>query len=344
MTSTDPTRTDPSRPTAYAIYDLGRSPITFDVMNFFVMAHILTGRAQFAGYHVVFVLGDGSGFREITPKDKALDRDEKMWRLRHVLMPHAAIARNCLGFSVVERRVDLARLLQAVPAGHRFPPNYTVENPTQAFMLPQLFSLKPSVDELNVFEASPAALRKVDEWLARHAPGGRPVVFTLRSSNTEASRNSRIEEWLAAAQEIRARGYDPVIVPDTDLVTAGADATMFGDLPVFGIGAIDLELRVALFQRAYLNFADNGGPAFLNYFMADSRLLCFLPVDKLPAVVVNTGGLDRMAQLLAVQPGGDFPHATPLCRFVWRPDRRDAVIEEFDKAIAVLETGGEATS
>lgn len=331
------TNTDPNRPSMYAIYDLGRSPITFDVMNFFVLSHLVARRAGLAGYHVIFVLGDGSGFRELTPKDKALDRDEKMWRLRHVLMPHAAIARDCVGVTVVERRVELARLMKALHPKQVFPPNYTVEAPTQAFMLPLVFAQKPSVEELDVFRATPAALRKVDGWLANRAPGGRPVVFTLRTSQTESARNSRIDEWLAAARIVAERGYDPVIVPDTDLVTAGTDAGMFGELPVFAAGAVDLELRVAMFQRAYLNFADNGGPAFLNYFMAGARLLCFLPVDKLPEVV-GSGGVDRMAQLLAVQPGGDFPHATPTCRFVWRPDRLDAIVDEFAQAVAALES------
>jgi len=329
------TSPDPARPILYAIYDLGRSPITFDVMNFFAFANLWTLRSGFAGYHVIFVLGDGGGFRELTPKDKALDRDEKMWRLRHVLLPHAAIAKACVGVSVIEQRVELARLMRALHPQQVFPPNYKVEAPNNLFMLRQLFSLKPTPVELDVFQAPAAALRKVDEWLARHAPGGRPVVFTLRSSRTESARNARLDEWVAAGREVRARGYDPVIVPDTDLVTSGQEATMFGDLPVFAIGAIDLELRVGLFRRALLNFADNGGPAFLNYFMAGATMLCFLPVDKLPEVV-GPGGVARMAELLGVEPDGDFPHAAPLRRFVWRPDRREAILEEFDKAVALL--------
>lgn len=327
--------TDPNRPSLYAIYDLGRAPITFDVMNFFAFAHTWTLRSGFAGYHVVFVLGQGDGFRDMTPKDKALDRDEKMWRLRHVLLPHAAIAKACVGVSVIERRVELTRLMQSLHPQQVFPPNYKVEAPNNLFLLPQLFSLKPTAEELDVFRPGAAAVRKVDEWLGNRVPGGPPVVFTLRTSRTEAGRNSRIPEWVAAAKAIRERGHPVVIVPDTDLVTAGTDAAMFEDFPVFGIGAVDLELRVALFRRAYLNFADNGGPAFLNYFMAGSRLLCFLPVDKLPEVVAQ-GGMQRMAHLLGVKPGGDFAHATPLCRFVWRPDRTDAILDEFDKAVALL--------
>ena len=45
------------------------------------------------------------------------------------------------------------------------------------------------------------------------------------------------------------------------------------------------------------------------------------------------------AELLAVEPGGDFPHATPLRRFVWRPDRRETILDEFDKAVAALAAG-----
>jgi len=338
------TAADPNRPTLYAIYDLGRSPITFDVMNFFAFAHIWARRSGFGGYHVIFVLGEAGGFRDMTPKDKALDRDEKMWRLRHVLLPHAAIARHCIGVSVIERRVDLAGLMRALHPKQVFPPGYTVEKPNHAFMLGQLFSIKPTAEEFHVFEAPAAALRKVDTWLARHAPGGRPVVLTLRSSDNETKRNSRIDEWLAAASAIAARGYDPVIVPDTDLVTAGADQSLFGSVPVFGIGAVDLELRVAMFRRACLNIADNGGPAFLSFFMEGARMLCFLPVDKLPSVV-GPGGVDRMAQLLGIATGGDFPHAGPLCRFVWRPDRCDAILEEFDRAVAhMAEAGAEGAA
>ena len=90
-----------------------------------------------------------------------------------------------------------------------------------------------------------------------------------------------------------------------------------------------------MYRRAYLNFADNGGPPLLNFFMPDSKLLLFLPVEKLPEVVTQ-GGLPRMAQLLGVEPYGDFPMATPVCRFVWRPDNRDVIIEEFEKTIALI--------
>jgi len=321
----------------YAIYDLGKAPITFDVMNAFAFAHLHTERFGFAGYHMIFVLGEGDGYRNLTPKDKALDRAEKSWRLRQVLTVHTAIARRCVGSSVFESRVELDRLLKTLDPAQIFPPDYTVDRPTQMFMLAPYFDLTPTHAEMNVFVPTDAALRKVDAWLERHAPNRRPVVLTLRNAGVEIHRNARVEDWVQAAYTMRALGYDPIIVPDTDLATAGLDADLFPGLPRYTIGAVNLELRVALFRRAYLNMADNGGPAFLNFFMAGSTMLCFLPVDKLPGVVAQNGGIDQMAQLLGVATGDSFPNATPTCRFVWEPDRFENILYEFHKATRALD-------
>ena len=332
-------------PPLYAVFDLGFTPVTFDVMNFLVFANLWTLRAGFAGYHLVFVLGPQGRFRDLTPKDKALDDDEKIWRLRHVLLTHAHIAKRCLGVSHFDRREDLANLLRAVHPNQLFPPNYTVASPKTAFMLPDLFRNTPTREELDTFEAHASALRKVDTWLARFAPRGRPVTLTLRVSTIEPDRNSNVEAWLEAAARIRDAGFDPIVVPDTDLVTSGQDVGAFRDIPSFGIGAVDLELRIALYRRSLINLADNGGPAFINYFMGDSSAVCFLPVEKLPSVVTATGrGVDRMAELIGVEPYGDFPNATPRRRFVWEPDTLGNILQAFERAAAALPEAGPSTS
>lgn len=330
------TTTAPHRPCLYAIYDLGCAPVTFDIMNFFAFAHIWSQRAGFSGYHVIIVMGEDGGFRRLTPKDLALPYDEKIWRLWHVLMPLAGIARNCIGVSFLRDRVELAQLMRAIHPMQIIPPDYTLDKPNQLIMLSQVLRLDPTAEEMDVFAPTASALERVGGWLARRAPGNRPVTITLRTSRAEPHRNSRLDQWLAAARAIRERGYDPIIVPDTDVVTGGYDLTIFGDLPVYAIGSIDLDLRLAIFRRAALNMADNGGPAFLSYFMGGSTMLCFLPVEKLPSVV-GPGGAGRMAELLGVEEGGSFPHATPLRRFVWRPDRLDVILEEFDKAAGALD-------
>lgn len=323
------------RPCLYAIYDLSKAPVTFDIMNFFAFAHIWSGRAGFSGYHVVFVLGEDRSFRQLTPKDATLPHDEKIWRLWHILMPHAGVARNCNGVSFIQDRAELTQLIRAIHPMQIIPPGYTVEEPNQLFLLRHVFKLNPTVEEMDVFAPTASALERVDGWLERRVQGKKAVTMTLRTSRAEAYRNSRLDEWLAAARILRERGYSPVIVPDTDVVTGGYDLSIFQDFPVYSIGAVDLDLRLAMLRRAWLNLADNGGPAFLSYFMGGSTMLCFLPVEKLPAVVEARIG--RMAELLGVEEGGSFPHATGLRRLIWRPDTREAIVEEFESAVAGMD-------
>lgn len=324
-------------PALFAIYDLAVSPLTFDVMNFFVFANLWAMRAGAAGFHVIFVAGPGGQFRDLTPKDKSLDADEKIWRLRHVMAPHAHIAKRCLGVSIYDRREDFVQMLRAVHPSQIFPPGYTQSDPRTPFMLVDLFGQNPTAEELDAFAPHPSATRKVGAWLERHAPRGRPVSLTLRTSTIETRRNSNTPDWLDAAARIRERGFDPIILPDTDLVTSGLDIGAFGDIPCYPMGAIDLELRTALYSRCPINLADNGGPAFINYFMGDASAVCFLPVEKLPEAATFHGrGLDRMAELLGVAPFESFPGATPARRFIWKPDTRDNIMDAFDAAAAYL--------
>jgi hypothetical protein len=331
----------PFQPALFAVYDLSAAPITFDVMNFLVFANLWTLRSGAAGFNLVFIKGPGGAYRMVTPKDKALDAMEKTWRLRHVMIGHGYIAKRCLGVLTFERREDFIQLHRAIHPSQIVTPGYTLDKPRVAFMLSDLFNQKPTPEELDTFEAHPSALRKVDAWLATHAPRGRPVTFTLRTSLIELARNSDIAAWLAAARYVRDRGFDPIIIPDTDLVTSGQEVGAFGDIPVYGIGAVDLELRAAMYRRGLINMADNGGPAFVNYFMGDSSAVCFLPVNKLPEVVRASGrGVDRMAELLGVETGADFPGATPRRRFVWEPDTLENIVAAFETAAADLASSG----
>ncbi len=106
---------------------------------------------------------------------------------------------------------------------------------------------------------------------------------------------------------------------------------------MFSLGAVDLDLRLAMYRRALLNMADNGGPSFLNFYMADSTIVCFLPVDKLP-IVVAAGGESRLALLLGMELGGNFLYGSPVRWLSGGPIGHRPFSEEFDRSIAALES------
>lgn len=315
-------------PTLHAVYDLEWSPITFDVMYFLAMAHLVTVREGFDDFTVTYLHGD-DGWRKRTPKDRALPDDEKQWRLNNIHIPLAGLARKCVGHGAARRR-DFAPIAKSLERKMLFPRGYRVDRPVYQFVVMLLLEDDPTPEEMRVLEPTTAAISKVDHWLeARRIR--KPVTLTLRTSRSEPERNSRMKDWVAAAKVIKDRGYDPVIVPDTDLATVGV--TDFGEIAGFPLGALSVDLRLAIYRRALLNLSHGGGPGFLPWF-SDARMLAFLPVESLP--VSARGSLSGMAQLLGTAVGGDWPNATPLRRFVWKPATVEAIIGEFDAAVAAL--------
>lgn len=292
--------------TLHAVYDLARAPITYDVMNALVVARMAALRNGYDRFHMTYVAED---FRDATPKDRALTVDEKMWRLEHIHLALAFRTRDCVGASLVFNRAD------AVFPHQPFVPG---------FMLRQLFASAPTQDELTAFAPSRSARRRIGEWLGDTR---NPVTITIRSSSVEPHRNTDTAEWLKAAEQIRDRGYEPIIIPDHD---AADDFEC--EFRVSAHAATDLDIRLALYERS-INLSHNGGPSFLAYFQG-APLVSFLPVDNLPAVSPDLG---HMASMLGVEPNGDWPHATPGRCLVWAPATREAIVEAFERVTEARE-------
>lgn len=288
------------------VYDLAAAPITYDVMNALVVARLAAMRDGYEGFRVTFV---ADRFRDATPKDKALTVEEKLWRVEHIHLALALRTKGCVGAQVSFDRRHLVFPAQPFSA---------------PFMARQLFACAPTQDELTAFAPSKSARRRIGEWLGDIR---NPVTITLRSSPVEPHRNTDASQWLKAAEQIRDRGYDPIIVPDHDEATIGA--MDYGTWPVCALAAIDLDLRLALYERS-INLSHNGGPSFLAYFMG-APLVSFLPVDNLPTVSPDIG---HMASMLGVAPNGDWPHATPGRVLIWEPATVENIVAAFDSVTA----------
>lgn len=313
-----------SRPILQAIYDLEHSPMTFDVMFFVACANMMATREKLAGYTITFLHGP-SGWRKKSHKDLWLTDDQKQWRLRQIHRPLAELAINCLGIGEYDKQ-DFASFLNRIDERLIFPPNYKSNNALKAYECQLFIKNKPRPQEFSVFSPSPVALSKVDEWL-RARNFRRPVTMTLRTSTADSARNSNMQDWTAAATAIRSHGYDPIIIPDTDIGTT--EVHQIDGIPTFCLGSLSVDLRLAMYRRALLNLSHGGGPAFLAWF-ADAGMLSFLPVDQIP--VAANRSIDTMAELLGVRIGESWPTADLGRKFIWRSATTENIIEEFQKA------------
>ena len=179
--------------------------------------------------------------------------------------------------------------------------------------------------------ASVQGMRHVDGWLAQHAAGRKPIVITLRHYGYGTARNSDLSAWMEFVSGLDRSLYAPVVVPDTEGALAAAPE--FGGAPVFTAAAWSLGLRMALYERAYLNLMVNTGPHLLCMFNERCRYLMFKVLT--PSVRQTS---EAYMRFLGFEIGAQPPFASPVQRWVWEDDRPEVIAREFMAMCRTIET------
>lgn len=268
-----------------ALYDFSVSPFSYDFLSFICMARVLGCN------HTVFVPGERA-YQKCSP-------EEQKFRLEHLLIP---LARMSGEVTVCKTREEAKEYLPTFPVG------YTVEKPIQAHMFGQLIRS----GRARWLDPSEKALKEAEKLL-----GGRsPVTITIRESKIRPLRNSRIGEWLKVAQWLKDEGLDPLFIPDTDNLQGyeGFDSCVEA--------ALDPDVRMAIYSKAYLNLGIGNGPMGLCIF------------QKYPYLIFrfqNEAFNEQSAAFLtanSLKPGSQFPWANNSQRIVWEDDVAGNIIRQ----------------
>ncbi len=306
-------------PTLTAFYDLEVSPISYDFAIFLTLAEIERRRAGADSVHIVIVPTAEGQFRN---DDAEYDAANKRWRLHNILLPLCAAAPSPISISLCRDRGEAARI-EAGSDGPRFPEGYATNAPTAGFMWSQVASASARGEAVPSLRAGAEARRSMEAWLGAHCGSRRPVTVTLRESSHFAARNSNTADWLQFARELDRDRYCPVIIRDTERIFAPASSEFDGIL-CCPLASLNLDLRLALYELAWLNLGIPNGPTALFWLNAHIRFLMFGMINEnapgTSSVFVASQGLPH---------GGQLPHATPFQRLVWEPDNADVITREF---------------
>jgi hypothetical protein len=120
-------------------------------------------------------------------------------------------------------------------------------------------------------------------------------------------------------------------VPDTER-TLDPLPWALRSLEVFREASWIVPLRLALYERAFLNLGVNNGPFLMGALSASVRLLAFKMIT--PSVPQTT---EEFMARLGFEIGGQLPFATPFQRLVWEDDRLDVIEREFKDMVARIE-------
>ena len=248
------------------------------------LAFLVAARGQGCN-HVVFVPGERA-YQKCSPAEQA-------FRMEHLLIPLASLS----GEVTVCKTREEAK--QYEPS---FPPGYTVDKPTHFHMLAQVIKL----GRLKMIQPSERARQIVKDL-------GSPITITIRETHIKPGRNSNIPEWIKAA----AKSIPNVLfVPDTENVERD-----FG-FPSYPLAAFDVDVRLALYERASMNLGVGNGPMTLcTYGRHPYRMLNPL----------NDAFFESSSEYWkCIGVGKQFPWAKENQRIVWKPDTFAAITESLE--------------
>ena len=315
----------------YAFYDLGVAPITFDFLWFLVGAELERKRRSLSSVHAVIVPGPRDGLRKENPElERSLDPATRRGRIINLLVPACALLPTLSGVTLAGSREQADRLVEAA-ANAVFPPRYEPALPSYPGPQEPLRAARDEQTQVAVLRATAADLRAVEAWLAAHQCDRRIVTITLRGYGYVAGRNSNIAAWAAFARQLDKARFSVVIVPDTEQCFTGIPAKLDG-LPIFFEAAVALGLRMALYQRAYLNLGVNNGPMGLCWLNEQTRYITF----KILNDMAPHTSADYM-EFLGFEIGRSLPFATEWQRWVWAEDELPVIQDAFEDMIERLD-------
>lgn len=309
--------------TLTAFYDLQLATASFDVIAFLALAQVSAARQECSTIHIVFVPGPKDGFRD---DDASYPVSEKKRRLNAILVTCCTLMDATVTVTICSHRSEAEDIAGAV-RGPVFPEGYTVAEPRAEFLLSGVTAAAALGETIPSLRASDYAKNFAKQWLENHTDGRPPVVITLREAQHASVRNSNIDAWIQFARRLKADGYCPVIVRDTEMAVH-RHPPEFAGLTVCEFAPIDIDLRLALYELAYLNLFVPNGPGQLCWFDRNVRFLMFKMIvenaDATSTIYHTSMGFDV---------GGQFSFATPYQRLIWEPDDLDIIQREFDAMV-----------
>ncbi len=140
------------------------------------------------------------------------------------------------------------------------------------------------------------------------------VTITLRQSSFNKSKNSNIKNWRKFYNYLIKKNYYPIVLYDFEKVAINEDKNdKFNN---FIYANIDLRLRLALYEKAYLNLGVSSGPMALLTYSKNSNFIIYKHADKNPS---SSSSLSANKTINGLDPNinEQYPFYSKTQRIVW---------------------------
>ena len=285
-----------ARLTLTAFCDLKFCPISFDFVTWLVRAMKERDKAGCDGLHVVLVPheeGLGGFSRVWGEHDEAATR----WRLWHILMAAIPLAGTKATVTFASGRSQCKSLSSEFvwwPQGKAH------------FMGPLVESAKRG-EKISKLRATDAARRYVSHW----GLADKFATLTCRNQSTCSDRNSDADAWDRFSKTLKI----PFIRLDDTNQALGKFGGKWSEL--------DIDVRLALYEKASMNLIGNNGPSVL------------LQLSDAPYINFGFGypenWLSHVEKYFSLKNDEQLPWANKNQKLVYGPDTFESLKAEFEK-------------
>jgi hypothetical protein len=295
-------------------YDLQFSPVTFDFSVFLILSNAVRQRLKLKTMAVEILC---KNFRNWSDREKEISDDSKRWRVSNILSRLPFLIPEVDSLKINNSNLEEIKL-PSFPGGYPPPPGIAYKMPYTANYLKDFYE-DDSVN-LRPFKSSQGA-----QNLINHLFQDNVITISLRTTKFQSPRNSNIKEWYKVYNILKKAGFKPIVLPDfEDLMGKKIYANY--DWEVFLPASLDIDLRMALYEKAFDNLCINNGP---------SSLLCFsncpYKLFKFVTPEVNTATEKAHKEILNISRGENFKFAAKSGqKIIWEPDDSEIITKSLE--------------
>ena len=157
------------------------------------------------------------------------------------------------------------------------------------------------------------------------------VTITIRDCSYFASRNSNIQNWKKVYKYLEENNYYPIILDDMENLSVQNKKNSLDGYNQYFYANIDLRVRLALYEEAYMNLSVSSGPSNLLIYSKYCKFLIFkffVNDEQTPASLKN------VEKIMGLKKNEQYTFFNKHQKLVWDPDDNpDLIIKNFNKII-----------
>jgi hypothetical protein len=318
----------------FIFLDLASFRATWDIIAFLILARI---KATNKETHII-IIPDINEITEINPaKEKgALEKNAKKIRVDNIIKPTLELIE---GFNpkitFLNNRNELDNYINVDPE-YKFP-NYAHPGEIIKWYPPQKEINKLFLNEKKFYSVKADIHYKelLNEYIKINNIKKKIITITLRQSSFNKSKNSSMDDWIKLYYYLESANYFPIILDDFENLCINKKNHKLNSLNKYEYANIDLRMRLALYEKSYLNISVNNGPVSLLVYSRRCNYIIFKHFVDDPE---SSSSLENNIKTNGLQFGEQYPFATKKQKIIWsQNDNFEYLKEEVNKHLINLD-------